>query len=310
MRTAGFIFLFPFSALALGLTACAESPGSSSSEQDDPGLLSVYVVNYPLQYFAERIGGNRIAVAFPAPPGVDPSDWMPDDETILRYQQADLVLLNGAGYERWARRASLPAATQVDTARTIQDRLLIVPDAITHSHGPDGVHSHPGTAFTTWLDPLLAVEHARVVKDSLARRLPAHADEFAGRFEALADDLRGIDREIEKIVRDHRERPLLASHPVYHYLETRYELSLVNLSWYSTRMPGAEEWEKLEAILNDHPAGAILWKADPLPAIQSRLEALGVKSIVYSPAAQPPSDGDFLAMMRQNAANLRTAFAE
>ena len=29
--------------------------------------LTVYVVNYPLQYFAERIGGGHVKVVFPAP---------------------------------------------------------------------------------------------------------------------------------------------------------------------------------------------------------------------------------------------------
>ena len=28
--------------------------------------LSVYTVNYPLAYFAERIGGNHVEVVFPA----------------------------------------------------------------------------------------------------------------------------------------------------------------------------------------------------------------------------------------------------
>ena len=34
--------------------------------------LTVYTVNYPLQYFAERIGGEYVEVIFPAPGDEDP----------------------------------------------------------------------------------------------------------------------------------------------------------------------------------------------------------------------------------------------
>ena len=62
--------------------------------------LTACVVNYPLQYFAERIGGEHINVVFPAPADVDPAYWMPDTPTITAYQQADLILLNGARYAK------------------------------------------------------------------------------------------------------------------------------------------------------------------------------------------------------------------
>ena len=70
--------------------------------------LTVYVVNYPLQYFAERIGGEHINVVFPAPANVDPAYWMPDAPTIAAYQQADLILLNGARYAKWINKVTLP----------------------------------------------------------------------------------------------------------------------------------------------------------------------------------------------------------
>ena len=50
----------------LGIIIASSTPvsfaGSISSD-----TLSVYVVNYPLKYFAERIGGQHVKVVFPAP---------------------------------------------------------------------------------------------------------------------------------------------------------------------------------------------------------------------------------------------------
>jgi zinc transport system substrate-binding protein len=49
---------------------------------DSSDKLVIYTVNYPLKYFAERIGGEHAEVVFPAPAGVDPAYWMPERKTI------------------------------------------------------------------------------------------------------------------------------------------------------------------------------------------------------------------------------------
>jgi len=79
--------------------------------------LTVFVVNYPMQYFAERIGGEHVNVVFPAPANVDPAYWMPDRPTIANFQRADLILLNGAGYARWVNKVTLPRFRIVNSRR-------------------------------------------------------------------------------------------------------------------------------------------------------------------------------------------------
>ncbi len=98
----------------------------------------VYVVNYPLRYFTERIAGDRVDVRFPAPPDVDPAYWRPDEETIASYQQADLILRNGAAYAKWVEYTSLPTWKVVDTSATYRDEHITIENAVTHAHGPEG----------------------------------------------------------------------------------------------------------------------------------------------------------------------------
>ncbi len=308
MKPSNQIFLATLFLIALASTACRDA--TETGAPTSTATPTVYVVNYPLQYFAERIGGDRVEVRFPAPRDVDPAEWSPDDETILRYQQADLILLNGADYARWVRHSSLPAERTVDTSRHFHDRLLEVPDAVAHSHGPDGhTHSHAGTAFTTWLDPLLAIEHAREVKGALDRLVPGHTEEFEERFQSLASDLRALDDRLADAVAAHPDQPLLASHPVYHYLEARYSLNLESLHWEPDEMPSTAEWEALDAILEEHPARWILWEDEPLAEIVERLNERNVSSIVFNPCGQPPESGDFLSVMRDNAEKLAVAFS-
>ncbi len=144
---------------ATGLLASCSSSEVTDSVLD--GLTSncpiAYTVNYPLQYFAERIGGDAIDVEFPTPPDIDPAVWMPDTEEIAQYQQADVIFLNGAGYSQWLKAVSLPASKTIYTSVPFQDRYILQEDCGTHSHGLEGDHSHCDFAFTTWLDPQLAI---------------------------------------------------------------------------------------------------------------------------------------------------------
>jgi zinc transport system substrate-binding protein len=70
--------------LASGLliAGCASRDEGATSGTGREGPPTVYVDNYPLQYFAQRIGGDRIRVVFPAPPDIDPAYWSPDADAV------------------------------------------------------------------------------------------------------------------------------------------------------------------------------------------------------------------------------------
>ncbi len=113
----------------------------------------VAVVNYPLWYFTKRIAGDRVEIIFPVPREEDPAFWRPDANAIRQYQQADLILLNGADYAKWRLTSVLPLAKQIVTSASFADRYMTNGEVITHSHGTEGMHSHGLLDFNTWMDP-------------------------------------------------------------------------------------------------------------------------------------------------------------
>ena len=173
--------------------------GGEPAVADTGGPLSVYVVNYPLQYFAQRVGGTAVRVSLPVPADADPAFWKPGPEQIAAYQAADLILLNGASYAKWVGRASLPASRTVDTSASFADRLIRSAGVVTHRHGEQGVHDHGDVAFATWLDPLQAIAQARTVRDALVRLRPQNAREFNDRFESLEADLLALDAQLASL---------------------------------------------------------------------------------------------------------------
>jgi zinc transport system substrate-binding protein len=270
--------------------------------------LTVFVVNYPLQYFTERIGGEHVNVVFPAPADVDPTYWMPDTATITAFQQADLILLNGAGYARWVNKVTLPRFRMVNTSAGFRDRYIEATEVITHTHGSEGDHAHEAIAFTTWIDFSLAAEHARAITAALNRKRPALRDIFETNYALLEKDLMTLDRTIKDIVSKDRTRPLVVSHPVYEYFARRYGLNIKSVHWEPDDILSNKQIMELNSLLKEHPAKWMIWEGNVMKQSAEKLKAIGVDSLVFNPCGNTPDQGDFLSVMRQNVKNLKSAF--
>jgi zinc transport system substrate-binding protein len=290
--------------------ACGEGEPRAVTPAPGPGEagpLSVYAVNYPLQYFAERIGGDALEVAFPGPADEDPAYWSPAPDVIVAYQGADLILLNGAGYAAWLQRASLPRDRLVDTSIGFRDQLIPLEEGVSHSHGPKGAHTHTGNAFTTWLDPELATLQARAVRDAFSKARPEQEAGFQQGFEALEADLRDLDQRLTAAAEAIGDAPLLFSHPVYQYLIRRYGLNGRSVHWEPDEPPTEAMWQELKELVASHPAQWMVWEGEPAEATVKRLAEMGIGSALYAPCGSTPQEGDFLSMMRENATVLDLA---
>jgi zinc transport system substrate-binding protein len=270
--------------------------------------LTVYTVNYPLQYFTERIAGDRAEVVFPAPVDVDPAFWKPDAATIGAYQRADLVLLNGADYAKWVGQVSLPRRRLVDTSAAFAEQFIKSGTDIAHSHGAGDEHAHAGTAFTTWLDPGQAILQAEAIKSALIKKRPQAQADFERNYAALESDLFALDTELKKILSNALGETLLASHPVYQYLARAYDLDLRSVLWEPGTFPSEAQWNELAGLAGKSSARWMLWEDDPLDDTVARLEQMGIDSLVFAPCGNAPGEGDYLSVMQANLARLRRAF--
>ena len=223
MKTATcWTLLSAFVVIALG---CGSS--DSTDAKRPPQVCTTF---YPMTYFSQRIGGDHVRVTCPLPSNEDPIFWIPSAEAIQQYQQADLIVINGASFEKWVAMVSLPPSKVVDTARPLEKEFLKFALAVSHSHGPGGGHSHEGTDGHTWLDPAHAKVQAEEICKALERLLPEQADSLRGNYAKLATDLDALDRSLAELSEELAGQPILASHSAYNYLAKRYEWNVTNLN--------------------------------------------------------------------------------
>lgn len=82
--------------LVFAFTACAKPEVKNTD-----GKLSVGVTIYPLQYFAERIGGDKVNVFSIIPDGSDAHTFDPKPKDLTNLTNTDMFIYNGLGMEEW-----------------------------------------------------------------------------------------------------------------------------------------------------------------------------------------------------------------
>jgi len=244
-----------------------------------------YALNYPLYSFALRIAGEEM--------DIQPLFGNPSRKEIASLQQADYILLSGTGESKWINWVTLPEEKLVDCSSSFRDRYIRMGEAKKHQHGPQGNHSHDEVASLTWLDPTLAVEQARAIQKVLSPTSDAA-------FQALKEQLMLIDSQLESRFSSLNGAPILFSHPVYQYLERRYNLNGKSMHWEPNEMPSEGEWRALAQLNREFNAFIMIWEAPPLPETETRLQAMGIRSLVFETMEIPPREGNFLTIMRAN----------
>lgn len=287
----------------LAVVAVTGLVGTGALAQDGPRVVAV---NYPIQYFAERLLGDAGEVIFPVPTDVDPSFWRPGISDISLVQGADLILLNGAGFATWVDRVSLPRSRTVTTGAAIEDQ-LIVTESITHSHGDGGEHSHEGVASYTWLDPTLASLQANAIAEALTARGLAEDGDVADRLAVLQSELAALDDTTRAALSPLQGAAIIATHPRYHYLERRYGLSMTSLEWDAGAMPTQDELAELSEAVTETGAQILIWEAAPPAEAMEAVAAFGLQSVVFPPLAHAPEDGTMLEALNVSVAALAAA---
>jgi len=269
----------------------------------------VQSTNYPLHYFAERLATDVFDLNYVVDPEIDPAFWKPAKSEVSAFQKADLILKNGADYEKWMKRVSLKTSTQVDTSKAFSGKFLKT-EGNEHRHGDGSVHSHAGTAFTTWIDFSQAAMQAEAIAVRFKKAQPDAAAKIDGNLAALLADLSSLDGRLKAFGKAWGDQPLVASHPIYQYFARAYGLKIEAIEWEPEMEIKDGDLAELKKILAKHPATWMIWEDAPSEANIAAIAKLGLKSVVFAPCANRPAEGDWLAVMKANVERMEAMLQE
>ncbi|MFJ8690155.1 metal ABC transporter substrate-binding protein [Micromonospora wenchangensis] len=289
-----------------GLTAC-----STEGAGADPDRVDVVAAFYPLQFVAERVGGDAVTVTNLAKPGAEPHDLELNPRQVGQVSEAELVFYL-KGFQ-----PAVDEAVAQNAADRAFDVTTVAPlrDATAGGHEHEGEDGHEeesgGKDPHLWLDPT----RLAAVADKLAERLgavdPDRAADYTGRARTLRGELEKLDAEYTAGLKTCQRREIVVSHAAFGYLTERYQLEQIGLTGLTPDTePAPQRLAEVAREARAHGATTIFFETLVSPKVAETIAAeVGAKTAVLDPIEGLSADGggDYLSVMRTNLTTLRTA---
>ncbi|MGY1782660.1 metal ABC transporter substrate-binding protein [Geodermatophilus sp. SYSU D01036] len=295
-------------ATALLLAACGSAGEDEAAAADG---VSVEAAFYPLQWAAERVGGDRVDVESLTPPGAEPHDLELTPQDVASLTEADLVVYL-AGFQPGLDEAVDEAG---DAAWDAGEAADLSPAAEEHGHGGESGEEHAGEDGEAvdphfWLDPTRLADVGDALADRLAEVDPDGADTYRENAAALRTDLEALDAEMEQGLADCAVTTLVTAHDAFGYLGERYGLDVVGVSGLSpSTEPGPAQLAEISTLVRERGVTTVYTETLVDPAVAETVaEEAGVRTAVLDPLeglTDESAGDDYLAVMRADLATLQ-----
>ena len=315
-------------ATALTLSACM-SPSTSGGSSSKDGKLTVMASFYPLQYLAEKIGGEHVSVSSLTPDGAEPHDLELSPKMVDSLSSADAVIYL-AGFqsavdeaiEQQAPKtvidvspaaelieagtdANHPSEDEEDTDDEAQSGQTEAHDHDHEGHDHEG-HDHHHDMSTDphfWLDPTRMAHAATLVGDKLAEADSAHADVYKANAKALAEELNTLSDTLVTKTSNCKVKTFVTAHTAFGYLADRTGLTQVGISGLDPESsPSPARLADIAQTAKEQGVTTIFTEAliDPKVA-QTLADDLGITTAVLDPIeSQTDASKDYAATMNSN----------
>ena len=304
-------------ATALALSACSSTAPSSTSGAKD-GTLTVMASFYPLQYLAEKIGGEHVTVTSLTPAGAEPHDLELSPKTVDALSSADAVIYL-AGFQ-----SAVDEAIEQQAPKTVIDvspAVQLVEAGVDANHpseeedestdeaqsseadGHEDHHHDMSADPHFWLDPVRMANAATLVGDKLAEANPANAEMYKTNAKALKDELTSLGNDLVSKTSTCQIKTFVTAHTAFGYLADRTGLTQVGISGLDPdSSPSPARLAEIGQIAKDQGVTTIFTEAliDPKIA-QTLADDLGISTAVLDPIeSQTDPSKDYSGVMNDN----------
>ncbi|MEU7883547.1 metal ABC transporter substrate-binding protein [Microbispora bryophytorum] len=268
------------SAALLVLFAAGCGGGDTPPSPSDPAQpLKVVATTTQVADFARNVGGDRVRVHQLLRPNVDPHDYEPSPADMKAIAEADVLVKNGVGLEKWLDETISAAGFDGPVVDASQ-----------------GVPIRDGDPHI-WHNPLNVKTMAATIEKAFAAADPRDTAAYEANraaYDAKLDALDGeISKKIESIPADRRK--LVTNHDAFGYYLDRYKLTFVGSiipSFDTSAELSAKQVADLVAEIKATGVVAIFSEASLPP---KTAEAVGREAGVTVVAGQDALYGDSLS---------------
>lgn len=270
--------------------------------------ISIVATFYPLQDFAESVGGDEVTVQSIVPAGTEPHDYEPTPQDIVSAYQADVFLLNGGGIDAWAEKIR-PELERRGVAVVQMSEVVSLLLASVEAEGEtDTLDPH------FWLDPVWAQKEAEALRDALTLRDPERAEVYTRNMERFIALLADLDTAYREGLRQCEFHTIVTSHDAFAYLAKRYGFETIPISGISPESEvSPRALAEIAVAVRSLGLRHIFFETLSSPKVAETLaEEVGAQTLVFNPLEGLTEEDrqagkNYLSVMYENLSNLQTA---
>jgi zinc/manganese transport system substrate-binding protein len=216
---------------------------------------------------ARQIGGRHASVtSIIAAPSDDPHLYASSPRDAARLARANLVVLNGLGYDDWAHKL-------LDASSSSRRHELTMADALT----PTGSNPH------LWYDAPRLPDAARAIADALAAQDPRDKAYFRANATRFVESLQPLLHTIATIENRHPGVPVAYTERVPEYLLEAAGLTIATPRAYAQAIedgsePNPGDTQRMNDLISKRDVDALLYNAQAVTPVTKRLRALATSS--------------------------------
>ena len=200
----------------LALLCCLLVSCGPSAEKTKTGPKRILTTFTIIQDIAQNVAGTAAIVESITKPGAEIHDYEPTPLDLVKAQDADLVLWNGLGLERWFEKF----LQQVNDVPSVVLTEGIEPMGI--GEGPYNGKPNPHS----WMSPATAIIYVENIRKALVKLDPANEATYTKNAAAYTAELRAVDepvrKKLEAIPAD--QRWLVSCEGAFSYLTRNYAM--------------------------------------------------------------------------------------
>lgn len=289
-----------------------------SKEKGTEKKLSVVATFYPLEDFARSVGGERVSVMSIVPAGVESHEYEPTPQNILAAYQADVFLLNGAGFDAWAEKIRPDLLAHGVLVLQMSDYVTLLSS---EGHYDDANETDNGKqendAFFDphfWLDPKAAEREVYAIADAFGTRDPEGSSIYSAQVETYVQKLRELDQAYTTGLAACQFDFVVASHSAFSYMAQRYGFFVIPITGLSPEADvSSKRLAELVMLLRERGARHVFFETLVSPKVAETLaREVGADTLVFNPIegltdAERAAGKDYLAIMKENLESLKRA---
>lgn len=284
--------------LALPLTTLMAAPALA---QDVP--LQVVASFSLLADMVAQVGGPAVQVHALVGPDADPHAFTPAPADAQRLARAELIVVNGLGFEGWIDRLVKASGSKAPVLVASQGVVLREVGGLTDPHA--------------WQSLVAAQRYVENIRAALVAARPAQAAAINARAKAYSAQLAALDSRMRALMATLPpvQRRIVTSHDAFGYLADAWGLQVhAAQGWTSAGEPSAADVARLIRQLKSQRARALFVENISDPRLVERIAreaGATVGGTLYSDALSPPGTraDSYLKLMTHNAETLLAALA-